>query len=529
MWQIQQWRRTDREKTFKAFHGSPPHGPERRTGYVVVVVHVCRLQSHYIHTLTLTNKKQTNKKQAKRDAEYTSYYNREQEVKAAVGEITAAALPTYSSPHTRRFFFYRNWRRVHTTIVHFQLRNLIWPTSSNEVYYVSNNQVRRFNSVARGRGAVGDIVIDVSAANRSRIPGMDSVNVCTMCAKYGVVAAGGFGGELVVRRIPHLFHDIGNDTDTNTGRTIRSGAHAITTNKTKNSLELQGIRVTHADNGITNAIDVYTPATGNSTRLVCSNNDQAVRVFDVEGLCPVSTFSLPWAVNCCVASPQGGRLYCAVGDDPEGVLLDPRSVSSPSSTRGTSTTVTEPLASHEVVAKLTGHYDFSFAAAWHPDGNIVATGNQDLTTRIFDLRVTQKPLCVLKSHVGAVRSLRFSPDGRTLAVAEPADYVTLYDVGTGYRTCQSIDLFGELAGVGFTPGSNRFYIAVADVHYASLVQYNSSSSGSSSATGVEGYVEGLRGEDAWRYERKRRGIDVDWRDAPVDDYDVAWDADDPPY
>jgi hypothetical protein len=28
------------------------------------------------------------------------------------------------------------------------------------------------------------------------------------------------------------------------------------------------------------------------------------------------------------------------------------------------------------VAQLKGHLDYSFAAAWHPDGNVVATGNQ---------------------------------------------------------------------------------------------------------------------------------------------------------
>ena len=28
------------------------------------------------------------------------------------------------------------------------------------------------------------------------------------------------------------------------------------------------------------------------------------------------------------------------------------------------------------VARLEGHFDYSFACAWHPDGNLVATGNQ---------------------------------------------------------------------------------------------------------------------------------------------------------
>ena len=35
---------------------------------------------------------------------------------------------------------------------------------------------------------------------------------------------------------------------------------------------------------------------------------------------------------------------------------------------------------------LRGHLDYSFAAAWHPGGTYLATGNQDTTTRIWDIR-----------------------------------------------------------------------------------------------------------------------------------------------
>ena len=35
--------------------------------------------------------------------------------------------------------------------------------------------------------------------------------------------------------------------------------------------------------------------------------------------------------------------------------------------------------------------------------------------------------------MGAVRSLRFSPDGRFLAMAEPADFVHIFDVNSGFR------------------------------------------------------------------------------------------------
>ena len=43
---------------------------------------------------------------------------------------------------------------------------------------------------------------------------------------------------------------------------------------------------------------------------------------------------------------------------------------------------------------------------------------QDSTTRLWDVRHTARSLALLRSHMGAVRSLRFSPDGSVLAVAD---------------------------------------------------------------------------------------------------------------
>ena len=40
--------------------------------------------------------------------------------------------------------------------------------------------------------------------------------------------------------------------------------------------------------------------------------------------------------------------------------------------------------------------------------------------------------------MGAVRSLRFSPDGSVLAAAEPADFVDLFDVASNYESRQSV-------------------------------------------------------------------------------------------
>ncbi|CAK7323886.1 unnamed protein product [Dovyalis caffra] len=76
---------------------------------------------------------------------------------------------------------------------------------------------------------------------------------------------------------------------------------------------------------------------------------------------------------------------------------------------------------------------------WHPDGVTSATGNQDKTCRIWDVRNLSKSLAVLKGNLGAIRSIRYESDGLYMAMAEPADFVHVYDAKNGYGKEQEID------------------------------------------------------------------------------------------
>ena len=70
--------------------------------------------------------------------------------------------------------------------------------------------------------------------------------------------------------------------------------------------------------------------------------------------------------------------------------------------------------------------------------NLPLASLQDCTTRLWDVRNTSKSFATLRSHMGAVRSLRFSPDGAVLAVVEPADFVQLHDVTADYDSLQQV-------------------------------------------------------------------------------------------
>jgi hypothetical protein len=91
-------------------------------------------------------------------------------------------------------------------------------------------------------------------------------------------------------------------------------------------------------------------------------------------------------------APGGGAAAAIVGDDPDVCIAD--------------------LLSGQTVLRLKGHRDFAFAAAWHPHGHLLATGNQDATTMVWDVRAPGAALAVLPARLGAVRALRWSGDGR---------------------------------------------------------------------------------------------------------------------
>ncbi|PRQ21491.1 putative transcription factor WD40-like family [Rosa chinensis] len=124
------------------------------------------------------------------------------------------------------------------------------------------------------------------------------------------------------------------------------------------------------------------------------------------------------------------------------------------------------------VGGLKGHLDYCFSSAWHPDGRILATGNQDTTCRLWDVRNLSESLAVLKGRMGAIRAIKFNSDGRLMAMAEPADFVYIIDTQSGYAKGQEIDLFGEIAGISFSPDSEALFVGVADRTYGSVLEFN---------------------------------------------------------
>lgn len=322
------------------------------------------------------------------------------------------------------FSFSRNTRKVQCSIVHFQLRNLVWATSCHDVFLMHDASILHWDAAARRRTRVLDLTGNNDGADgiaaSGQSPQLGFVQVSTMIAKDDLVIAGGFYGEVVAKNL----------------RT-----HVIEYNK----------RITYDENAITNAIDIY-----DGGRVMTSNNDCYVRVFDLPSFEKVNEFRFTKAVNHATRQPHG-KMVAVVGDDKPVSVMDGES--------------------GERIATLHGHEDFSFATGWHCDGRLFATGSQDNTCRVWDVRNMSQSVAVLGARVGAVRSLRFSSCGRFLALAESKDFVHVYDVARGdFGVSQEIDLFGEIAGISFSPDARCLYIGMFERMYGSLLEYERSSS-----------------------------------------------------
>ncbi|KAK8681251.1 hypothetical protein V6N13_053657 [Hibiscus sabdariffa] len=322
----------------------------------------------------------------------------------------------------KHYEFFHNTRLVKPTILHFQLRNLVWATSKHDVYLMSNYSVMHWSSLSCKLSEIlnfAGLVAPTEKHPGSLLEGFTQTQISTIAIKDNFMVAGGFQGELTFKHLD------------------RKGVAFCT-------------RTTYDDNAITNAIEIYDSLRG-GINFMASNNDCSLREYDIERFQLLNHFRFPWPVNHTSISPDQ-RLVTVVGDHLDGLLVDSQN--------------------GKTVASVVGHRDYSFASAWHPDGRIFATGNQDKTCRVWDIRNLSMPVATLKGNLGAVRSIRFSSDGQFMVVAEPADFVHVYNTRSGFQKRQEVDFFGEISGVSLSPDDECLYIGIWDRTYASLLLYN---------------------------------------------------------
>ncbi|KAI7851730.1 WD40-repeat-containing domain protein [Circinella umbellata] len=270
------------------------------------------------------------------------------------------------------------------------------------ILYVDKDSVRQWSPQL----CKSQEILNVRTANT---PHSRVFTISSMACAENILFIGGLNGEFACRRLDD-----------------------------RNNRVHYGIITAHL-NGISNHIHITEGLKGGIQAIV-SSNDMKTRFINMETMSIENTISFPFPVNCSSLCPDK-RIMCVVGDATETVIVD--------------------SATGAGILSIDEHRDFSFACCWSPNGRLFATGNQDKTTRVYDIRNPTRALHVLSGKAGGIRSLQFSSDGKFLIAAEPIDFVHIYDTKS-FENSQVIDMFGEIAGVALTPEDQSLYIATAE-------------------------------------------------------------------
>lgn len=234
--------------------------------------------------------------------------------------------------------------------------------------------------------------------------------------------------------------------------------------------------LTDSTDGITNHISI----SKDDSELIIASNDSHLRIVDLTTGRKAET-QLPFAVNCLAINPNNPNEYFVAADNVNNYILDRRELNSRHVGQS---------------AKFTGHTDFGFGCDWCPaDENLLLSGNQDGTVRLWDRRMPAENLFGWNSALGSdafsieattcggpVRNCKFSYHGKHIVWAESLDHVGVIKISDLDPNCdlvhsrvQSIDFIGKCIGLNVCPQDSghgeQLIIGVNDCPLGGILNY----------------------------------------------------------
>ncbi|KAE9466030.1 hypothetical protein C3L33_02061, partial [Rhododendron williamsianum] len=391
-----------------------------------------------------------------------------------------------------------------------QLRNLVWATSKHDVYFLSHFSVTHWSALTCKKIEVLNVSGHVAPCEKhpgSLMEGFTQTKGSTLAVKDRLLVAGGFQVELICKTevwfpcminfskyiqvigwsmwfSEYLFLERSWAKDETTLKVWLCSMIRSTTAKRLPSAILVGT--------FCRRYSFYAGKAFSSSRVAASTGlpvPRNVLIPRTKGIMVLPTTPLPFP------NRDRGAVYFTAANNDCGVRdfdMETFQLSLASESKGVSKTTLEPslfILSSGVgvgILALLGSclYLASLLLIMHtsmsPDGKlrIIVGDNPEgmlvdsrtgkhhgtlMTSPLLlgiDARNLSKSVAALKGNLGAIQSIRYSSDGRFMAMAEPADFVYAFDAESGYEKEQEIDFFGEISSMSFSPDTESLFIGV---------------------------------------------------------------------
>ncbi|TKY72480.1 WD repeat-containing protein [Spatholobus suberectus] len=299
---------------------------------------------------------------------------------------------------------------------------MLWSTSRYDVYLATSYKIGHCSASTSKSTTILDLQGHVAPSMEhpgSHMQGFSQTRISAMTVRDKLLIVGGDEGRLICK-----------DLD-------RPGVSFC-------------FQPTFEPQGKINAIEIYKHYSGGAIHFMASGQDGSVKDYDAETFQFLRDIRFPWPVNHASSSPDG-KMLVVVGDDPEGKIVNSET--------------------GQTIGSLCGHFGYSCSSAWHPSGGYFATGNQDRTCRIWDVRNLSKSVLALAGKVRPITSLCFTSDGEFMAMGEDVDFVHVYHAKEWFEREQEIDFFGHVSGLSFSPDTESLFIGVSMDTYPTLLMY----------------------------------------------------------